>query len=227
MFMANRFSNNPYVKGKRRHSLRLACAFTLMELLVVMGIIGILSSLMLVGVSKAKAAAKTTQCKNNHRQVSLTALMFLGDNHRYLPAPWIDTLDKYTPKLRHGCVNIDGVSFYYNGWGSGGRFIDDSLGLLEPHQILGDLRPSMGVLESKVLSPSDMLMFLDYVNVAVPPRMRNDRAGEFTNFPHNATINVSYCDGHVDSIRQRELIALPDNIKIKYNNDHLAHADTW
>jgi prepilin-type processing-associated H-X9-DG protein len=85
----------------------------------------------------------------------------------------------------------------------------------------------MGLPETKVLSPSDMLMFLDCVAVAIPPRMRNDSVLMFTNFPHNGSINVSYCDGHVDSLRQRELVAIPDNIKIKYNNDHLAQADTW
>ena len=212
---------------KRRRMPRLAFAFTLIELLVVIGILGILSSLVLAGISKAKASAKTAQCKNNHRQCSLTALMFVGDNHRYLPTPWMDTLATYTPNLFPACVNIDGVNWYYNGWGSGGRFIDDSLGLVEPHPILWDLRPSMGLPETKVLSPSDMLMFLDCVAIASPPRMRNDTLLMFTNFPHNGAINVSYCDGHVDSLKQREIVAIPDNIKVTYNTDHLAHADTW
>ena len=212
---------------KVRHAPYSPYAFTLIELLVVIGILGVLSSLVLAGISKAKAESKTAQCKNNHRQCSLTALMFVGDNHRYMPTSWTDTLATYTPNLFPACVNINGVSWYYNGWGSGGRFIDDSLGLVEPHPILGDLRPSMGLPETKVLSPSDMLMFLDCVAIAIPPRMRGDGMLQFTNFPHNGAINVSYCDGHVDSLKQREIVAIPDNIKVKYNNDHLAHADTW
>lgn len=202
-------------------------AFTLIELLVVMSIVGLLSSLLLVGVAAAKASSKTAQCKNNHRQCALTVSMFLGENHQYPSTLVFESLFRDGPSVYNACVSIKGTSFTYNGWGSGGRFVEETLGLTEAGLKPGDIQPALGIGESRVLSPSDMLMFLDYVEMARPPRMRMAPELLFTNFPHRGAINVAYCDGHVDSLSQRELMALPHNLKVKYNNDHLAHNDTW
>ena len=221
------FTEKSLPERKRRRTAGPNFAFTLMELLVVMGILGLLSSLVLVAVSKVKASSKTAQCKHNHRQCALTVSLFLGENHKYPSTLVFENLFRDGPSVYNACVSIKGPSFSYNGWGSGGRFVEETLGLTEAGLKFGDIQPALGIGESRVLSPNDMLMFLDYVEMARPPRMRMAPELIYTNFPHHGTINVSYCDGHVDSLTQRELMALPDTIKIKYNNDHLAHADTW
>ena len=55
--------------------------FTLMELLIVIAIIGILLTLLLPSLSKAKYEAKTVLCLNNQRQLSLGNLSFTKDHN--------------------------------------------------------------------------------------------------------------------------------------------------
>jgi prepilin-type processing-associated H-X9-DG protein/prepilin-type N-terminal cleavage/methylation domain-containing protein len=76
----------------RRRSRRafVAPAFTLVELLVVIGIIAILIAILLPALNKAREAARITQCLSNCRQLMLASINFSNDHHGYLPTSTTD-----------------------------------------------------------------------------------------------------------------------------------------
>jgi prepilin-type N-terminal cleavage/methylation domain-containing protein/prepilin-type processing-associated H-X9-DG protein len=67
-------------------SRRRSHAFTLVELLVVIGIIAVLISILLPTLGRARAAAQTVACASNARQLALAVKLFAQERRGYMPA---------------------------------------------------------------------------------------------------------------------------------------------
>ena len=66
---------------------KITAAFTLVEILVVVAIIGILAAILFPVFSKAREQARSTQCKSNLKQIGLALQMYEADAGR-LPVAW-------------------------------------------------------------------------------------------------------------------------------------------
>jgi prepilin-type N-terminal cleavage/methylation domain-containing protein/prepilin-type processing-associated H-X9-DG protein len=74
------FASQPSASGQAGRQ-----GFTLIELLTVIAIIGIIASLLLPALSKARERALATSCLSNTKQLELACLVYASDNAERLP----------------------------------------------------------------------------------------------------------------------------------------------
>lgn len=205
--------------------LRPCRAFTLIELLAVIAIIGILAALLFPMIGRMTASAEAAKCVNNLRQIGAAAVLYATDNDGYIPpsrAGWSQT--QYWPWLLNAKMdqNYTSPAPYRQDTpfvcksalklGSKFDFVGGSpaLGLTSTYAVNIGIAPALtnpnwqGVRRkfAGLPNPAATAFYTDAGGGGFAFSFYS--APSFV-YPHNGKANVLFCDGHIES-RTKEQI---------------------
>jgi prepilin-type N-terminal cleavage/methylation domain-containing protein len=203
--------------------------FTLVELLVVIGIIGVLIAMLLPALNKARASAKSVQCLSNLRQLALVGRMFCNDHGGKFPYHvWYDPYSEAAPGMREYLPAARNTT----GWNipPGTMLSCPTLESQYPNTGFGHISYSLNFYATcdlnhpakkitQIHHPTEMAFFMDggirwypaydswYTDSVVS-------ANSLTVFkyPHHGANNVVFIDGHAASVG-RSFIERQNNAK--------------
>ena len=140
-------------------------------------------------------------------------------------------------KWTNSPVNIytNGFSYGYNEAGGGvleGR--PRSLGLGWGQNLTDHFLP---LRDSEVKNPSDMIALGDtasdfYWDIGLSPQFSFPRIWPGGRHPGgagttNGGANITFCDGHVEFLKQKVLVDENETMRRRWNNDHEPHKESW
>jgi len=113
------FSSSQYLHDHRRFR-----AFTLVELLVVIGITGILIAMLIPAVQSARESARITQCSNNLRQFGVSTHIYRDSFKIY---PHGDLTGRFSYRMAPGLKTLNDRAAYPETWGLQAHFKERKL----------------------------------------------------------------------------------------------------
>lgn len=110
-------STGRYVEPRdRRHRVRAASGFTLIEMMIVVSIMGILLALLLPNYQTATASSRLSACEQNLSNLSTAVSLYARDYNDQYPASLTLLLPTYVPSMPT-CPGA-GADTYTNGFSS-------------------------------------------------------------------------------------------------------------
>lgn len=225
-------------------------AFTLVELLTVVAIIGLLAALLLPTLSAAKARAQRIQCVNNLHQLGIGLQVILADDHSYPllaggtngDGTWIGQLaiqglgisQPMTNYIRFGVWNCPSAVWLWEdtnalpicyGYNMGGVVSDENA---DDNFGLGGLPSTKTpVKDSQVVNPADMIAIGDvFLQRLALTRDPDYGLARLAYQRHQGRANVVYCDGHVESPTLKFLFVDTSDAALDcWNRDHRPHRE--
>lgn len=190
-------------------------AFSLVELLITVGVIALLAALLVPGVNSARDTAKTAKSISNLKQMGAAMHMFINDNNGMLPRAdgtdadggqdWAQALRPYgashrlpEPSMEQNPVMINpaGVSVEYPAAGVKSSYcMNGNLQLNVPPPAGQSVAPVFAISLTKVEKPMQTVLFAD-----------SKHAGRAMNYSHveyrngNKTrATMVFVDGHAEA----------------------------
>jgi prepilin-type N-terminal cleavage/methylation domain-containing protein/prepilin-type processing-associated H-X9-DG protein len=214
---------------------RRLVGFTLVELLVVIGIIALLISILLPTLNRARAQANLIACQSNIRQLATAVQLYVLDYHGTFPdgrnfanetsahfprmLPALDNAtdnfiqDRLSKYLHYQIGPVTGVNPVWlcpSIIGSAAQSFENLLGATNYRYNLWYAYSSP---TSLVKDSTQAMLFFD--EVWAPQTNSNPTGTPYTSYPHypsspsKACVNVAYVDGHVESHTYNEMLTGP------------------